>query len=119
MKNIAFDSKKYACMSDLQRIEWARKRGIDITPTTSGMVTLNPIKAKRFTILKGNEKSILGIKNDGTAPDDSLYDELDEYFKLAPSGLERCYSFVNDKVVTDLKGDIGPPFRCYPFGYVM
>ena len=70
---------------------------------------LNPIKTRRFTILKGNGKSILGIKNDGTAPDDSLYDELEEYFKLAPSDLERCYSFVNDKVVTDLKGDIGPP----------
>ena len=91
MKNITFDSKKYACMSDLQRIKWARKQGIDIRPTTSGMVTLNPIKTKRFTISKGNGKSVLGIKNDGPVPDDSLCNELDEYFKLAPSGLERCY----------------------------
>ena len=89
MKNIAFDSKKYACMSDLQRIEWAWKPGIDITPTTSGIVTLNPTKTKRFTILKGNGKSILGTKNDSTAPDDSLYDELDEYFKLAWKGVIR------------------------------
>ena len=81
------------------------------------MVTLEPISTKRFSVLNGNGKSILGIKNDDSVTDDSLYGELDEYFKLAPSKLERRYSFVNDKVVTDLKGAIGPEFRCYPFGY--
>ena len=56
---------------------------IDITPT------VQPISLKRFTVLKGNGKSILGIKNDSTVTDDSLDGELDECFKLPPSELEK------------------------------